>query len=390
MHVFGFFAAASCLSVALQQESQFVQQGNSSSLFGQQFAYCKAQQFLFVSDPTYVHVKDGINYSGAVFVYRWIIYEQRFELLTVVTLEGTAFANSLNFGTDFSVSEDCRSLYVGFGDGVLAMYQTEYNTYTMKGIEIHQNQSNFGVNVWYDDITDVLVASDTSRIYTCTSTNYDWRVTETAQCTDGISHIATRNGFAYYLCNNEAKLQSIDIAKNQPSRSWDVLQNAVFTVSPDVIVVATNRQVRLIGENEATISWEGGSAMEVSYNNNIVAIRDNNTVIFLQIDDNDLVDKWSITPCGSGVNLAQFVGDGVYMVSCRNENIIRVWSVSDTVSQRQVNTAATAVLTAFACLVLTVSAGYLIWMDERRHRQTRRREYVERLRSMQGELLFLG
>ena len=390
MHVFCLFGAASCLSVALQQESQFVQQGNSSSLFGQQFSYCKAQQFLFVSDPTYVHVNNGMSYSGAVFVYRWIIYEQRFELLTVVTLEGTAFANSLNFGTDFSVSEDCRSLYVGFGDGVLAMYQTEYNKYTMTGIEIHQNRTNFGANVWYDDSTRVLVVTDTSRIYTCTSTNYDWKVTEVAQCTDGISQIATRDGFAYYLCNNEAKLQSIDIASNKLDQSWDVLQNAVFTVSPQVIVVATNRQVRLIGEEEATISWEGESATEVSFNNNIVAIRDNNTVAFLQVDDNDWVDKWSITPCGNGVNLARFVGEGVYMVSCRNENIIRVWSVSDTVSQRQVNTVATAVLTLLTVLVLTASWPYLIVMERRRSRQARHREYVERLRSMQGELLFLG
>ena len=275
-------------------------------------------------------------------------------------------------------------------DGVLAMYQTEYNKYTMTGIEIHQNRTNFGANVWYDDSTRVLVVTDTSRIYTCTSTNYDWKVTEVAQCTDGISQIATRDGFAYYLCNNEAKLQSIDIASNALDQSWDVLQNAVFTVSPQVIVVATNRQVRLIGEEEATISWEGESPTEVSYNNNIVAIRDNNTVAFLQVDDNDWVDKWSITPCGNGVNLAQFVGEGVYMVSCRNENIIRVWSVSDTVSQRQVNTVATAVLTLLTVLVLTASWPYLIVMERRRSRQARHREYVERLRSMQGELLFLG
>ena len=360
MLVFSIFVSVSSLTVLDRDASEFVTFTNGSDYFGKQFAYCRRQQFLFVSDPEYVHVSDGIEYYGAIFVYRWIIYEQRFELVTTISLKDTTFRKARNFGTAFSWSTDCRSIFTSFVSGVLMFYQDEYNEFTMQGLEIHNDQVDFGQTVLFDENTQTLVISDPMRIYTCKSTNYDWSVTEQAMCPYGVSNVDVSDGMLYYLCKNESVLHSFDLLTNKQGQSWTVDENSAFTVASGVVIVAWANGMRFISSEDVQVSLDQEEVVSVSFRDSVVAVIGDNWIQFYETDGGMWRDRSSLTPCESEILSAEFVGEGVFMVSCKGERLIKSWQVTNVVSTRQVDNVATAILTLFTVLLLSGGAAYLI------------------------------
>lgn len=307
-----------------------VNQNNSSKMFGRQIQYCNAEQFLFVSDPGVFPFPD-LNVQGAVYVYRWSITNQKFEHLTTISLEGTGFEYSSEFGRSFVVESDCRTVYVALNDGVFVFKQSSYDKFVMASRPIQRQDPDFGLEVFYE--TSPIITT-TNNIYSATSNNLIYSVSETPiTCKDGLSKVMYKNTSIFVLCEKSNVLNKYHSENFTLDHSYDLPDDSTFTVSDDASVVIaengthsviyTGKHKKMLSKSLSLCSDE--PVRSFSLKGNVLAAQRDLNICFSEIDILKATTRehqlWE--PCPGKIHNSQFINDELFVANCEGERLIR-------------------------------------------------------------------